>query len=47
MKTPLRTLVSQKKKALKSAHPKSRDRIRHELNVLLKAMVMTKRCRAA
>lgn len=46
MKTPLRTLVSQKKKALKSAHPKSRDRIRHGLRVLKVVELLKKECRA-
>lgn len=47
MRTPLRILVSRKKQALKAANPKSRDRIRHELNVLLMVSMLRSKKRAA
>ncbi len=36
MKTPIKTLVARRRKALKAAKPKSRDRLRHKLKVALK-----------
>jgi TATA-binding protein-associated factor Taf7 len=45
-KPPLRTLVARKKRALKAANPKSRDRIRSELKVLTKLAELRKQARA-
>lgn len=47
MKTPLRILVSRRKKDLKAAAPNSRDRLRHRLNVLLVVQVLRRKGRAA
>lgn len=41
------TLIAEKKKALKAARPKSRDRIRHRLKCLLVAQHIRKGRRVA
>lgn len=48
MKTiPLHVLIAKQKLALKAAHPKSRDRIRHRLKALLVAKQLRKEHKAA
>lgn len=41
------SLIALQKKALKTAPPKSRDRIRHRLHILMKARQIRQECRAA
>jgi hypothetical protein len=46
-KPPIRVLIKAKAAALRSADPKSRDRIRRELRALEVAREIKKQCRAA
>lgn len=46
-KPKLRDLIAAKKLTLRKATPKTRDRIRHGLNVLMMCQVLRKKGRAA
>ena len=46
-KPKLRDLIEAKKASLRKATPKSRDRIRHGLNVLMLCQVLRKRGKSA
>lgn len=43
----IRTIISRRKKALKAANPKRRDKLRHELRIALVAEQLRKELRAA
>lgn len=45
--TPIRTIITRRKKALKTANPKRRDKLRHELRVALIAQQLRREGRAA
>ena len=42
----IRTIINRRKKALKTANPKRRDKLRHELRVAQVAALLRKECAA-
>lgn len=42
----LKTIISRRKKALKAANPKRRDKLRHELRIALVAAQLKRECAA-